>query len=56
MAMLPQNIIQMYEIIENVGRIGLIITIVYPGILLIVSILRKKRGNRIANKKVDQID
>ncbi|CAM3435948.1 endospore germination permease [Paenibacillus lupini] len=56
MAMLPTNIVQMYEIIENVGRIGLIITTGYPGLLLIVSILRKKRGNRIADKKVDQND
>ncbi|WP_435172000.1 GerAB/ArcD/ProY family transporter [Paenibacillus glycanilyticus] len=55
MAMVPQNIIQMYEIIENVGRIGLIITIAYPGLLLIVSILRKKRGKPVAdNKNVDQ--
>ncbi|MDQ8733607.1 endospore germination permease [Paenibacillus sp. LHD-38] len=54
MAMLPQNIVQMYEIIENVGRFGLYITIVYPGLLLFVSILRKKRGARVEDKKVDQ--
>ncbi|WP_169081470.1 endospore germination permease [Paenibacillus sp. PL91] len=54
MAMLPQNIVQMYEIIENVGRFGLYITIGYPGLLLMISILRKKRGNRVGDKKVDQ--
>jgi spore germination protein len=54
MAMLPQNIVEMYEIIENVGRIGLYITIIYPGLLLLISILRKKRGNRVEDKKVDQ--
>ncbi|CAM4439128.1 spore germination protein [Paenibacillus endophyticus] len=52
-AMLPQNIVQMYEIIESVGRIGLYITIVYPTLLLFISILRKKRGNPIANQMVD---
>ena len=54
MAMLPQSIVQMYEIIENVGRIGLYLTIGYPGLLLIISILRKKRGNRVGDKKLDQ--
>lgn len=43
MAMLPQNILQMYSIIQNFGRIGLCITIAYPGLLLIIAILRKKR-------------
>lgn len=56
MAMLPKNIIHMYEIIEDVGRIGLIITMVYPGLLLVVSILRKKRGHRVADGKVDQVN
>ncbi|WP_139998913.1 GerAB/ArcD/ProY family transporter [Paenibacillus paridis] len=54
MAMLPQNIVEMYEIIVNVGQIGLCITIVYPGLLLLISILRKKRGNSVEKKKVDQ--
>lgn len=45
MAMLPQNIVQMYDIIENVGRIGLCLTILYPGLLLLISIFRKKRGD-----------
>ncbi len=44
MAMVPHNILHMYEIIQNVGRIGLYVTIVYPGFLLLVAILRKKRG------------
>ncbi|MCA0753963.1 spore germination protein [Paenibacillus sp. N4] len=45
MAMLPQNIVQMYDIIEIVGRFGLSITILYPGLLLLISIFRKKRGD-----------
>ncbi|MEK3720638.1 GerAB/ArcD/ProY family transporter [Paenibacillus sp. FSL H8-0034] len=44
-AMLPQNVIQLYEIINIVGRIGLCITIVYPGLLLVISIIWKKRSD-----------
>jgi spore germination protein len=36
LAMMPQNILQMYEIIQIVGRAGLLITILYPGLLLII--------------------
>ncbi|CAM3947231.1 spore germination protein [Paenibacillus alkaliterrae] len=55
MAMLPQNIVQMYDIIENVGRIGLYITIGYPGLLFMISILRKKRGNQNGDESMDKI-
>lgn len=53
MAMLPQNI-QKYETIEIVGCFGLYITNGYPGLLLIISILSKKRGNCVEDKCVDQ--
>lgn len=43
-AMLPQNVLQLYAIIKQIGRIGLVITIVYPALLLVVAIIRKKRG------------
>lgn len=43
-AMLPQNILQMYQILEFVGKIGLIITIGYPALLWIMAVIRKKRG------------
>lgn len=46
MAMLPQNITQLYEIIEDFGRIGLLITIGYPGLLLLLAFMRKKRGEQ----------
>lgn len=46
MAMLPPNIVRMYQIVELVGRIGLYITIAYPALLLLVAILRNKRGER----------
>ncbi|MFD0711394.1 endospore germination permease [Paenibacillus sp. GCM10027626] len=52
-AMFPQNIIHMYEIIQNVGRIGLVITIAYPGMLLLIAILRRKRGDRVGRKQMD---
>ncbi|MBD2871431.1 GerAB/ArcD/ProY family transporter [Paenibacillus arenilitoris] len=54
MAMLPQNIVQLYDIIENVGRIGLYITIGYPGLLLLIAIIRKKRGNRNEDQAMDE--
>ncbi|MDP4086182.1 MAG: endospore germination permease [Bacillota bacterium] len=38
LAMIPQNLIQMYEIIQFIGKIGLIITIFYPGLLLLIDI------------------
>jgi spore germination protein len=56
MAMLPQNILHMYEIIQHVGRIGLYITIVYPGILLIIAMIRKKRGDPIENQPAVKAD
>lgn len=46
MAMLPQNITQLYDIIEDFGRIGLLLTIIYPGLLLLIAFMRKKRGER----------
>ncbi|WP_027084479.1 GerAB/ArcD/ProY family transporter [Cohnella panacarvi] len=46
MAMLPRSILHMYEIIENVGRIGLILTIGYPMLLWMIALVRRKRGNR----------
>ncbi|USG67876.1 spore germination protein [Brevibacillus ruminantium] len=53
MAMFPQNIMHMYEIIQKVGRVGLIITIAYPGMLLLIAILRRKRGDRVEDKPMD---
>ncbi|NBD24164.1 GerAB/ArcD/ProY family transporter [Paenibacillus glycinis] len=46
MALIPKNIFQMYAVIERVGRIGLAITIAYPGLLFVVALIRKKRGKR----------
>lgn len=44
LAMLPRNVIDMYYTISYVGRIGLVLTTVYPLLLLIVAIIRKKGG------------
>ncbi len=44
LAMIPQNILHMYEIIVRVGQFGLLITIVYPMFLLLVAVIRRKRG------------
>ncbi|MCC3374398.1 endospore germination permease [Cohnella sp. REN36] len=51
MAMFPKNIVQMYGIIMQVGRVGLVLTIAYPGLLLLVAILRKKRGKPLGSSK-----
>lgn len=45
LAMLPRNILEMYDIIQIVGRIGLLITIAYPGALLLIAMMRRKRGD-----------
>lgn len=50
-SMLPGNLLEMYKIIEVVGRIGLILTIVYPCLLLGIDLIRKKRGKRSATAK-----
>ncbi|TVX99017.1 GerAB/ArcD/ProY family transporter [Paenibacillus cremeus] len=44
MAMVPQNVLQMYQIIKIVGKIGLIITIIYPALLLLIALFRKIKG------------
>lgn len=41
-AMIPQNILQLYDVIEIFGRLGLIITIGYPALLLCVDLIKKK--------------
>ncbi|MGZ4031337.1 MAG: GerAB/ArcD/ProY family transporter [Tumebacillaceae bacterium] len=46
MAMLSQNVLQMYKIIQIVGQIGLSLTIGYPLLLLVVASIRKKRGDQ----------
>lgn len=45
LAMLPQNIVQLYQIIEVIGIIGLVLTIGYPLILLLIAVIRKMRGD-----------
>jgi spore germination protein len=52
-AMMPKNILHMYQIIETVGKLGLFITILYPFILLIVATFRKKRGNPDGNQHME---
>ncbi|RID83696.1 amino acid permease [Peribacillus asahii] len=52
LAMLPEDIFQMYEIIRYVGRIGLSITILYPLFLLILDVLKSKRRKHSESKQV----
>lgn len=50
LAMLPQNILQLYGVIQFAGRVGLLVTIGYPGLLLMIDIFRRRRRK----KSVDQ--
>ncbi|MBA2939814.1 endospore germination permease [Paenibacillus sp. CGMCC 1.16610] len=43
-AMFPQNLLQMYAIIQIIGKWGLVFTIVYPLILMIVAVIRQKKN------------
>lgn len=43
-AMYPQNILHLFELIEQVGKIGLILTMGYPLFLLLIALIRRK-GN-----------
>lgn len=46
LAMLPQNVLDTYRYILKIGSYGLLITLVYPAVLLIIAILRKKREDQ----------
>ncbi|WP_071394075.1 GerAB/ArcD/ProY family transporter [Bacillus tuaregi] len=46
-ALLPQNIYQMYNYILHVTRYGIVITIMYPILLLFIAFLRKKGGESV---------
>lgn len=51
-AMFSQNLLQLYEIIQVVGRCGLLFTVVYPFVLFVVAMIRKKknRGDQLVAK------
>ncbi|CAN7742161.1 endospore germination permease [Paenibacillus sp. LjRoot153] len=51
-AMFSQNLLQLYEIIQVVGRWGLVFTVAYPFVLFIVAMIRKKksRGDQLVAK------
>ncbi|MDR6553454.1 endospore germination permease [Paenibacillus qinlingensis] len=52
LAMFSQNLMQMYEIIQLVGQMGLVFTVAYPFVLLVVAMIRKKksRGDHLVAK------
>ncbi|MEC0231996.1 GerAB/ArcD/ProY family transporter [Paenibacillus alba] len=53
-AMFPQNLLEMYALIQIVGRWGLLITVAYPFGLLVIALIRKKskgsRGDQVVAK------
>jgi spore germination protein len=48
-ALLPKNLVSLYKLIAVLGRLGVLITIVYPCLLLCIDIIRKKRRKGNAN-------
>lgn len=55
-AMFPQNLLQMYGIIQIVGRWGLVITVVYPLVLLVVALIRKNKKGSRGDQRVAKTD
>jgi spore germination protein len=51
LAMLPQNVLHMYEIIQYIGRAGLLITILYPVLLLTIDFLKSWRRRKNVAKQ-----
>lgn len=50
LAMLPQNILQLYKIIQLLGRAGIVMSILYPLFLYIIDMIRSKRGKKVESK------
>jgi spore germination protein len=46
-SLIPKNIYDVYHYIFTITRYGLILTIIYPFILLVIAIIRKKKGTEI---------
>lgn len=44
-ALYPKNVIQLYDFIRTIGLYGLFITMLYPILLLLVALIRKKKGS-----------
>lgn len=51
-AMVPRDILQMYEIIQYVSRGGLIITILYPGSLLLLDFFKSWRRKKSVSQQM----
>lgn len=51
LAMLPQNILQLYDTIQYIGRVGLIITIFYPMFLYALDMMKRKKGKKNESKQ-----
>ncbi|MGX6443368.1 GerAB/ArcD/ProY family transporter [Neobacillus sp. K501] len=52
LAMMPRDILQMYEIIQFVGRAGLLITILYPGLLLLIDFFKGWRRKKSVSQQM----
>ena len=46
LAMIPRNVLQMYDVIKIVGRLGLLVTIGFPFFILLIAVIRKIPGKK----------
>ena len=51
LAMVPQNIVQLYDVIKVAGRAGLLVTIIYPAVLFMIDVLKSKRRKKGESKQ-----
>lgn len=53
-AMVPQNVLQMYRIIQVAGRWGLVVTVAYPLLLFVVALIRRKKEGKNSEHRVEK--
>ncbi|WP_276357101.1 GerAB/ArcD/ProY family transporter [Cohnella caldifontis] len=54
LAMQPQSIVQMYTTIHFIGQLGLLLTIGYPAVLLLIALARGKRSDGVDRKSLEK--
>jgi|GEM_PF-392188 len=55
LAMLPQSLLELNQLNAVISKFGLLITIVYPGMLLVIAKLRKKGGLPVDRRNLQRL-
>lgn len=50
LAMLPQNILELYTVIQIIGRVGMVMSILYPLFLYMIDVIRSKGRKNVGSK------